>query len=109
MIPSAHVYTYARDNCRARGVAGIHLRAAGARLSGAAQIARGAPRRCARARWGGRTAIRAPGGLHWTYAELDASPIASAARWSRIAGSLAGNRVLLRAPTARCTPPAGSP
>jgi len=48
--------------------------------------------------WGERTAIRAPGGLHWTYAELNAT----ANRIARVLvddlGLVPGHRVLLRAP-----------
>jgi len=48
--------------------------------------------------WGGRTAIVAPGGLRWTYAEL----LERANRIARVLvedlGVVPGNRVLLRAP-----------
>ena len=48
--------------------------------------------------WGGRLAIAAPDGLHWTYADL----LAHANRIARVLtedlGLVPGNRVLLRAP-----------
>ena len=48
--------------------------------------------------WGPRTAIRAPGGLHWTYAELNAIANRIARVLVEDLGFVAGNRVLLRAP-----------
>jgi 2-aminobenzoate-CoA ligase len=48
--------------------------------------------------WGPRTAIRAPDGLHWTYAELDAIANRIAHVLVEDLGLVPGNRVLLRAP-----------
>jgi len=48
--------------------------------------------------WGGRTAIRAPDGLHWTYAELDTIANRIAHVLVDDLGFVPGNRVLLRAP-----------
>ena len=48
--------------------------------------------------WGARTAIRAPDGLHWTYAELDAIANRIAHVLVDDLGLVPGNRVLLRAP-----------
>jgi 2-aminobenzoate-CoA ligase len=48
--------------------------------------------------WGPRTAIRAPDGLHWSYAELDAIANRIAHVLVEDMGLVPGNRVLLRAP-----------
>ncbi|MDP2800868.1 MAG: AMP-binding protein [Phreatobacter sp.] len=47
---------------------------------------------------GGRTAILAPGGLHWTYADLAAEVNRVANVLTGSLGMVPGNRVLLRAP-----------
>ena len=99
MTYTAHVDTFARDNLPPREswpefvfelpdlVYPERLNCATALLDRA--IDRG---------WGGRTAIVAPGGLRWTYAEL----LARANRIARVLvedlGLVPGNRVLLRAP-----------
>src|SRR5260221_12645517 len=99
MIPSAHVDTYARDNLPPREAwpefifelpelaYPDRLNCATALLDDA--LARG---------WGGPTAIRAPAGLHWTYAELDAIANRIARVLVEDCGLVAANRVLLRAP-----------
>ncbi|HEY5310519.1 MAG TPA: AMP-binding protein [Casimicrobiaceae bacterium] len=48
--------------------------------------------------WGGRTAILAPGGLRWTYAELDAHANRIARVLVEDLRLVPGNRVLLRGP-----------
>jgi 2-aminobenzoate-CoA ligase len=99
MTPSAHVDTFARDNLPPREAwpefifelpelrYPERLNCATALLDDA--LARG---------WGGRTAIRAPGGLVWTYAELDAIANRIARVLVEDCGLVPGNRVLLRAP-----------
>jgi 2-aminobenzoate-CoA ligase len=99
MAPSAHVDTFARDNLPPRESwpefifelpeldYPQRLNCATALLGEHVAVGRGA-----------RTAIRAPGGLAWTYADLDAI----ASRIARVlvedCGLVPGNRVLLRAP-----------
>src|SRR5687768_2759371 len=97
--PSAHVDTFARDNLPPREASPEfifdrpelqypdRLNCATALLDEA--LAKG---------WGERTAILAPGGVRWTYAEL----IERANRYARVLvedlGLVPGNRVLLRGP-----------
>jgi 2-aminobenzoate-CoA ligase len=99
MTPSAHADTFARDNLPPREAwpefifelpelrYPDRLNCATALLDDA--LARG---------WGGRTAIRAPGGLVWTYAELDAIANRIARVLVEDFALVPGNRVLLRAP-----------
>ena len=99
MTPSAHVDTFARDNLPPREswpefVFELPELAYPERLNCATALL---DEHVARGR-GARTAIRAPGGLYWTYADLDAI----ASRIARVlvedCGLVPGNRVLLRAP-----------
>ena len=60
--------------------------------------------------WGERTAILAPDGLRWTYAELDAHrATASRTCWSRTWASFRATACCCARRTTRCTRPAGSP
>jgi 2-aminobenzoate-CoA ligase len=99
MIYTAHVDTFARDNLPPRELwpdllfelpelqYPERLNCATWLLDRA--IARG---------WGARTAIVAPGGLRWTYAELLARANRIAHVLTEDLGLVPGNRVLLRAP-----------
>jgi 2-aminobenzoate-CoA ligase len=99
MTPSAHVDTFARDNLPPREswpefIFELPELDYPERLNCATALL---DEHVARGR-GARTAIRGPGGLHWTYADLDAI----ASRIARVlvedCGLVPGNRVLLRAP-----------
>src|SRR2546425_9174016 len=73
MNPSAHVDTFARDSLPPpeawpEFIFELPELRYPARLNCAAELLDRALDRG----WGGRTAIRAPDGLHWTYAELNA-------------------------------------
>jgi len=99
MTPSAHVDTFARANLPPRDAWPEFLfelpeLAYPERLNCAAALL---DEPVARGR-GARTAIRAPGGLHWTYAELDAIANRIARVLVEDCGLVPGNRVLLRAP-----------
>ncbi len=59
--------------------------------------------------WGERTAIIAPGGRRWTYADCSTAPTASPACWSRISVSFPAIACCCARRTLRCTPRAGSP
>ena len=96
--PSAYPDTFARD----------HLPAAG--LWPALEFTHGLPRYPGRlnaaaelidvpaARWPARPALRTPGGITWTYAELRAKANQVARVLTEDLGLVPGNRVLLRSP-----------
>jgi 2-aminobenzoate-CoA ligase len=99
MTTTAHVDTFARDNLPPREawpefIFELPALRYGERLNAATAILGGVLGRG----WGERLAVRAHGGLRWSYAEFDAQ----ASRIARVLvedmGLVPGNRVLLRAP-----------
>ena len=99
MTPSAHVDTFARDSLPPpeawpEFIFELPELRYPARLNCATELLGRALERG----WGARTAIRAPDGLHWTYAELDAISSRIARVLVEDLGLVPGNRVLLRAP-----------
>jgi 2-aminobenzoate-CoA ligase len=99
MTTTAHVDTFARDNLPPREawpefIFEVPALRYGERLNAATAILGGVLGRG----WGERLAVRAHGGLRWSYAEFDAQ----ASRIARVLvedmGLVPGNRVLLRAP-----------
>ncbi len=99
MTPSAHVDSFARDalpppEAWPEFIFELPELAYPERLNCAAALLGRAQERG----WGARTAIRAPDGLCWTYAELDAAANRIAHVLVDDLGLVPGNRVLLRAP-----------
>ena len=99
MNPSAHIDTFARDSLPPpeawpEFIFDLPELQYPARLNCAAEFLDRALDRG----WGGRTAVRAPDGLHWTYAELNAMANRIAHVLVEDLGLVPGNRVLLRAP-----------
>jgi 2-aminobenzoate-CoA ligase len=99
MSVSAHVDTFTRDNLPPREqwpefVFDLPHLDYGAQLNCATELLERALERG----WGARTAILAPGGLRWTYAELDAQANRIARVLTEDLGLVPGNRMLLRGP-----------
>jgi 2-aminobenzoate-CoA ligase len=99
MTDTAHVDTFARDNLPPLEqwpefiFERPELRYPD-RLNAATELVA----RAAERGWAQRPAIRAPGGLRWSYAELDANAARIARVLTEDLGLVPGNRVLLRAP-----------
>ncbi len=99
MTYTAQVDTFARDNLPPRelwpefvfDLPGLRYPE---RLNAATELVT----RAAERGWAQRPAIRAPGGVRWSYAELDANASRIARVLTEDLGLVPGNRVLLRAP-----------
>jgi 2-aminobenzoate-CoA ligase len=99
MSVSAHVDTFTRDNLPPREqwpefVFDLPHLDYGGDLNCATELLERAQERG----WGARTAILAPGGVRWSYAELDARANRIAHVLTEDLGLVPGNRVLLRGP-----------
>ena len=99
-VPVRIVDTFARDHLPPRdAVARARLRAAGAPLSGAAELRAGAARRARRARLGRSHGDRSrPTACAGPTRSCSRAPTASRTCWSTTCGLVPGNRVLLRGP-----------
>jgi 2-aminobenzoate-CoA ligase len=99
MSPTAHIDTFARDHLPPREEwPEFIFELPALRYPDRQNAATELLTRAAERGWGDRPAIRWAGGLHWTYAELDARANQIARVLVEDLGLVPGNRVLLRAP-----------
>ena len=102
MIRSGHVDTFARDNLPPRdAVAGVPVHAAGAAISGAAQLRHRVRRPLGRAQARATASRSSRPTETLTYAQLAERVNRIANVLTRDLGLVPGNRVLLRAPNNR--------
>jgi 2-aminobenzoate-CoA ligase len=98
-MPSAHVDTFARDRLPPPQAQPQFLfELPELRFPAQLNCARELLDRAIERGWGDRVCIRAPGGLRWTYADLQARSNQVARVLVHDLGLVPGNRVLLRAP-----------
>ena len=98
-MPSAHVDTFARDRLPPpQALPRFLFELPELQFPAQLNCARELLDRAVERGWGDRVCIRAPGGLRWTYADLQARSNQVARVLVHDLGLVPGNRVLLRAP-----------